>query len=162
MVKKNSFLKGKINYPLSISLNMIFSPSHYSTYNVKCKGYNIDKAILYEMESINWFNLNKNGSIIVFPMTINVEKKPGIYVYKHILYKNKVYIGSSINVLKRLIDHNNSFNNNLKACPKFYNCVKKYGWNNFKVGVLEYLDLSKISTNVVSKANLKKCLLWYY
>jgi len=133
MVKNNCFLISKTYYSLSTSLNVTFF--HYSTSSTSSKqGLNIDNTI-HDLEAINWFSLNKNGSIIVLT-TKELEKKPGVYIYQNILDKNKIYIGSSVNVAKRLIDHNNSFNKSLKICPKFYNCVNKYGWNNFRVGVL--------------------------
>ncbi len=155
MVKNNCFLISKTYYSLSTSLNVTFF--HYSTSSTSSKqGLNIDNTI-HDLEAINWFSLNKNGSIIVL-MTKELEKKPGVYIYFYILDKNKIYIGSSVNVAKRLIDHKNSFNKSLKICPKFYNCVNKYGWNNFRVGVLEYLDF-KIQINLVNKALLRKGLL---
>ena len=33
----------------------------------------------------------------------------------------------------------------INTCPKFYNCVKKHGWNNFKFGVLEVVNKSVIT-----------------
>ena len=84
---------------------------------------------------VNWFSLEKNGVIIPL-IRKNIEKKPGIYIYQHKLYKNLIYIGSSTNVVRRLKEHRNLCNKNIKKCPEFYNCVTKYGWNNFRVGIL--------------------------
>lgn len=157
MVKNNRFFVNKTNYSLT-SVNMIFS--NYSTSSTNSKeGLIINSTITYDLEAIDWFSLNKNGSVNVSLMAKKLEKKPGVYIYQNLLDKNKIYIGSSVNVRKRLIEHKSSFNKGLKTCPKFYNCVNKYGWNNFRVGVLEYLDLNIINTSVISKALLKKYLL---
>lgn len=32
----------------------------------------------------------------------------------------------------------------VNTCPKFYNYVRKHGWDNFKLGVLYYIDISKV------------------
>jgi predicted GIY-YIG superfamily endonuclease len=55
------------------------------------------------------------------------RKKAAVYIYQNILDKDKIYIGSSANVARRLIQYKYSFNKNIKNCPKFYNCVNKYG-----------------------------------
>ena len=83
-----------------------------------------------------------------------LEKKTAIYIYQNILDKNQIYIGSSINVIKRLEQHRYLCNKDVKSCPKFYNCVSKYGWNNFRVGIFEYIELNKLDINTIDKAIL--------
>jgi hypothetical protein len=68
MVKNNCFLISKTYYSLSTSLNVTFS--HYSTSSTSSKqGLNIDNTTIHDIEAINLFSLNKNGSIIVLLMT---------------------------------------------------------------------------------------------
>ena len=154
MIKNNIFLINKIKYfPLS-SLNTILFP--YFTFSTDSKQVSNIINTAYDLENINWYNLNKNGYVTL--IKTKLEKRPGIYIYQNILYKNKIYIGSSVNIVRRLIDHKNSSNKNPKICPKFYNCVNKYGWNNFRVGVLEYIDLN-INENVINKGLLRESLL---
>lgn len=97
------------------------------------------KKILYDLEAINWFSLNETGSVSLYRTNLG-KKKSAIYVYQYIVDKNIIYIGSSNNVVKRLEKHSYSCNKNIKGCPKFYNYVNKYGWINFRVGILEYID----------------------
>jgi group I intron endonuclease len=61
----------------------------------------------------------------------------GVYIYQLQLDKSKFYIGSSFDILNRVAQHRNSFSKKINTCPKFYNCVRKHGWNSFKFGVLE-------------------------
>lgn len=53
------------------------------------------------------------------------------YVYKHTNKINgKCYIGQTCNVVKRWKPYS------YKYCTKFYDAIKKYGWNNFAHEVL--------------------------
>ena len=64
-------------------------------------------------------------------------KKFGIYKFTNII-NNKIYIGSSSNLVKRQRDH---LNLNIKSgCTLFRKAVKKYRTNSFKFEVIEYVD----------------------
>jgi group I intron endonuclease len=158
MIKNSRFLISKPNDTFSTSFITTYC-FPYSTSSTSLKQeLNIDNNVI-DLEAVNWFTLSKNGKIIVPFMGKKPRKKAAVYIYQNILDKDKIYIGSSANVARRLIQHKYSFNKNIKNCPKFYNCVNKYGWNNFRVGILEYLNLSNVNTGVISKALLKKSLL---
>ena len=66
-------------------------------------------------------------------MQINIssQEKPKYCIYIHInKINNKVYIGQSHNIQKRWMP------SNYKGCTKFYNAIKKYGWDNFQHKIL--------------------------
>jgi len=157
MIKNNCCFisKTKINPSFSTSLSFTYI-RWFITSNKQ--EFSINNTITCNIEAISWFNIDENGFIIISNGVKKIENRPGIYIYINKIHKNQIYIGSSINVAKRLISHKNSFNKNLKICPKFYNSVNKYGWNNFKVGVLEYMDLS-ISAGGINKDILRKSIL---
>jgi len=155
MIKNSSFLINKTNYLFSPSLNMAFFKTLSTSSKQKIK---INNIVAYDLEALNWFSLNKSGFIIPL-IRKNLEKKPAIYIYQNKLDKNQIYIGSSINVIKRLEQHRYLCNKDVKSCPKFYNCVSKYGWNNFRVGILEYIGLNKVDTSTIDKAILINNLL---
>jgi len=153
MIKNYSFLI-KTNYLFSPSLNMTFFKTFSTSSKQKIKIKNI---VAYDLETINWFSLKKSGFII--PLQKNFEKKPAIYIYQNKLNKNQIYIGSSINLIRRLEQHRYLCNKNIKSCPKFYNCVSKYGWNNFRVGILEYIGSNKVYRSTIDKVLLKRNLI---
>lgn len=154
MIKNKRFLVN--NNSFSISLNTTFS--FYSTSTKSKQGLSVNNTKAYDLETVDFFYLNKDGFIVQSEKK-QIKKIPGIYIYQNILYKNKIYIGSSIDVIKRLTQHKYSFNKSLKICPKFYNSVNKYGWKNFKVGILEYLDISVVNISTINRVFLRKSLL---
>ena len=94
-------------------------------------------------ENINWYYLNKRGIIISDNCKALFEGKAGVYVYQLILDENMIYIGSSFDLLVRFRQHKHCVRKGSNVCPKFYNSVRKYGWDNFRLGILEYIDKSQ-------------------
>ena len=109
------------------------------------------------LNNVTWMRLNKNG--LIEDPNIRLNNKAVIYIYQCIKNKSKIYIGSTANLIQRFYKHRYKISKNSKSCPKFYNCVSKYGWNNFRVGVLEYIDLSEINTSTMNKFILRNKLL---
>lgn len=72
--------------------------------------------------NVTWIRLGKNGLIEDFS---KLNNQAGIYIYQS--KDSKIYIGSTSNLAQRINQHRRSINNGNKACPKFYNCVNKYG-----------------------------------
>ncbi len=62
-------------------------------------------------------------------------------IYKITSPSNKVYIGSSININNRIKYYKSL---NCKGQTKLYNSLKKYGFNNHNIEILELCDLSVI------------------
>lgn len=70
---------------------------------------------------------------------LNSLSSGGIYLFWLLDDPSKCYVGSAINFKKRFYTHyNNSLINNNH--PKFYNCVKKYGWSKFGFQIVELVD----------------------
>ena len=103
-----------------------------------------------KLDAINWFYFNYEGSIVstnkvLLPSIL--DKKAAVYVYQSLLDKSKIYIGSTCNISQRIVGHRHCIKNKSKNCPKFYNCVRKHGWVNFRLGIIEYVDISKLNVN---------------
>ena len=62
-------------------------------------------------------------------------------IYKATNIKNnKVYIGQTVKPLSyRISEHKHRFNNT-NSHNKFYNAIKKYGWDNFIWEIIEESD----------------------
>lgn len=72
-------------------------------------------------------------------MDKEIKNKSGIYCIKN-LKSNKVYIGQSINIRKRLIQHKCELINNKHSNPHLQNSFNKNTIDNFLFEVLEYCD----------------------
>lgn len=106
-------------------------------------------------EKVKWYNINKDGSI-----NLPLNYKSAIYVYKKINTDEEemsFYVGSAyrlrnrVNSHKYFVAHWEKYAN--RGSPLFYKSVLKYGWLNFKFGVLEHIDLLSI-TNIKDKRNI--------
>ena len=79
----------------------------------------------------------------------NMETLPetsGIYMVIN-LNNNKKYIGQSVNIRKRFYqNHKYDYKNPKNCCyeDKFYTAIRKHGWNNFIVFVLEECNKDKL------------------
>jgi group I intron endonuclease len=100
------------------------------------------------LNKIKWKRFIEDPSIIL-------TNKAAIYIYQSIINNNKIYLGSTCNIAERVKQHRYSVNNGGKTCPKFYNYIRKYGWDNLRLGILEYLSISKFK----GKRNIKKAIL---
>lgn len=66
-------------------------------------------------------------------------------IYKIVCYNNKFYIGSSINIDKRIKDHIRSLNKNKHHNSHLQRAWNEYGENNFKFEVIETIhDISRL------------------
>jgi len=98
------------------------------------------------LNKITWYDIDEKGNI-----NMSWKNQAAIYIYMKIpSFKSKAcyYVGSTIKLTIRTSLHKHDSAKWLstrkgRGCPKFYNHVAKYGWNNFKFGVLEYIDLSE-------------------
>ena len=99
-----------------------------------------------KLETINWLYLNEKGYVLPNnKLSLSIlEKKAGVYIYQYILDKSMIYIGSAYDITERIRQHRLSANKG-KTCPKFYNYVRKHGWDNFRLGILEYIDVDNLN-----------------
>jgi len=112
---------------------------------------NNNKLSKITLKNVSWIKLNKKG--LIEDPSIKLENKAAIYIYQ---FKNKsiFYVGSTRYLASRIKRHSYLANNGKKGCPKFYNFIRKYGWVNIKLGILEYLDISVF--NIEDKHDIKK------
>lgn len=79
-------------------------------------------------------------------------KENNYIVYRHTSPSDKVYIG----ITSKKPEYRWSNGNGYKDSPKFYNAIKKYGWNNFKHEIL-FSGLNDISAKMIEED-----LIYYY
>ena len=61
------------------------------------------------------------------------------YIYKLISPSNKIYIGQTVNINRRLSEYKNF--HNLINQKKLFNTIKKYGWDNFIHEIIEEIEI---------------------
>jgi len=76
---------------------------------------------------------------------INLNKKAGVYKIKN-LKNNKVYIGSSIDLQRRKRSHICCLKNNTHTNSYLQDDFNKYGIDNFKFVVIEFVEKTKDNT----------------
>ena len=79
--------------------------------------------------------MNDKGFIINSDQSL--LNKAGVYIYQSILDPEKFYIGSTYDLYIRFNQHRTLVINRFTDCPKFYNHVQKYGWENLRFGICE-------------------------
>jgi len=120
-----------------------------NNYNNNINNNNFNISLI----KVSWIKFNSKG--LVENSSIKLNNKAAIYIYQFINDKSKIYVGSTCNLLERIKQHRYSVNNGNKNCPKFYNFVRKHGWDNFRLGILEYINISEFK----GKHDLKKVVL---
>lgn len=78
-----------------------------------------------------------------------------IGIYKITSPSNKVYIGQSVKIEKRLIKYKNLF---CKSQPKIYNSIKKYGWDKHKFEVICECDIYELNDKERYYQDLYNCI----
>lgn len=110
---------------------------------------NDDISLINKNNKIVWHNINKHGCLQ--NSSDIIKNQAGVYIYQKTLGETRYYIGSSIKLLDRINGHKyyvaSWSKKNYKGSPKFYYSVLKYGWHSFRLGVLEYIDLSNITNS---------------
>lgn len=73
-----------------------------------------------------------------------------VYIHKNIL-NGKVYVGQTCNLSERWRNNGKNYFNSIK----FYNAIKKYGWDNFTHEVV-YSNLNKQAADKLEKELIHK------
>jgi len=61
-----------------------------------------------------------------------------IYKYTNLAHPNKkIYVGQAVNLEKRQNEHHAKALRGNEDCPKFYNAIRKYGYENFKCEIID-------------------------
>lgn len=77
-------------------------------------------------------------------MQKNIRNNPGIYKIVNLI-NNKVYIGSSVHLLRRSYEHSTRLNSNTCISNKYLQRAwNKYGSNSFEFHVIEYCGKEKL------------------
>lgn len=111
------------------------------------------KSCYLYMENVIWYNLNEKGFIRQGDNK-SLVKSPGIYAYRLKSDKNKVYIGSAVNIAQRFRQHRYRSLAYKANNKKFYNFINKYGWNNIEYGIVEKLHFSANNNDIVMNKKL--------
>jgi len=72
----------------------------------------------------------------------------GIYKITN-LKNNKIYIGSSININRRIVEHKRKLRKNIHHSPKLQNAYNKYGSENFHFESIEFCERN----NLINREN---------
>ena len=72
------------------------------------------------------------------------SKKSGIYCFENIK-DGKKYIGKSIDLRKRILDHINSLRRNSDECAYLQNAWNKHREENFKIYIIEVCSIEEVS-----------------
>lgn len=78
-------------------------------------------------------------------LNLSAEKSPCIYCVR-LIGTNRVYVGQTIKLLKRLREHIMCSKIRPKSSPKFYNAIRKYGVEAFEVTILARCDIASLDS----------------
>jgi|ERR1700744_802936 len=95
-----------------------------------------------------------NSDIDKLQILIDNKNKAGIYQWKHI-ESNKTYIGSAINLSKRLKAYYSKYILNNKK-SYIHNALLNYGHSNFSLTIIEYIDISYLDKKKARELILEK------
>jgi group I intron endonuclease len=109
------------------------------------------------LENITWYYINQEGYT-----DKALKNLPAIYVFMCLPSPDKeacYYVGASIKLAKRISSHRylvinwDRYKNS--GCSSLYQRIRECGWRNFKLGILEYPDVS----NMLDTEQKRKLLL---
>lgn len=84
----------------------------------------------------------------------NLKNKSGIY---RLVSNDVIYVGSSVNLLRRLTDHFRFLKNNKHQNPHLQNHYNKYGVDSFSYYVIEFCDTSCLKEKETNYIEKYKC-----
>lgn len=77
-----------------------------------------------------------------------------IYFFRNVI-NDKMYIGQSIDFLNRMDGHKSSFKGK-KKYKHLYNSIRKYGWENFEIGILDTCNTNQEELDVLECFYMEK------
>jgi len=141
-------------------------------FNLSFINYNVTQLWRYSLRSfslnVSLWEFNKLSSTSVDPIIIysnsDIDKlriftdnkgKAGIYQWKH-LESGKIYIGSAINLTKRLKDYYSFYHLDRNKSMYICNALKHYGYSAFSLSIIEYINIQNLSKNETKKLILER------
>ena len=94
----------------------------------------ISKSSFDPKEFVLFFKDFKNNKRDIYN---ELRKKAGVYLFKNNI-TNDLYVGSSINLTKRMVSYCYYVNSGKKSNLVILRTIKKYGAENFSLGILEF------------------------
>lgn len=108
-------------------------------------------------QSIRYYSTKCNNNIINYDSDKDkliildlCNNKSGIYMWTNKL-NNKRYIGSSVNLKRRLLEYYNVNRLLNQNSMSINNALLKYGYSNFTISILEFCDINNLITSACVK-----------
>lgn len=84
-----------------------------------------------------------------------IKNKAGIYLWTH-LESNKKYVGSSVNLFRRLKYYFSKVNIARNKKSRIYNALLHYGYSYFSLTILEFIDITNLSKDEAKKLIIER------
>jgi cytochrome c oxidase subunit 1 len=134
---------------LGLDYNILYSKAHFwvlfTGVNLKGKSLFLDNIDNIEFITISKSSFDPKEFILFFEDFKNnkrdiykeLRKKAGVYLFINNI-TNDLYVGSSINLTKRMVSYYYYVNSDKKSNLVIIRAIKKYGAENFSLGILEF------------------------
>jgi hypothetical protein len=94
----------------------------------------VNKSSFEPKEFVLFFKNFKNDKKDIYK---ELRKKSGVYLFINNI-TNDLYVGSSINLTKRMVSYYYNVNSDKYSKIVIIRAIKKYGAENFSLGILEF------------------------
>jgi group I intron endonuclease len=114
------------------------------------------KIVKYIMNNNSLKKFYSNADVLKLQIINEQKGKSGIYQWVNNT-THESYIGSSLDLRGRLIKYYdyNHISNKIKGQSRIHNSLLKYGYSNFSLNILEYIEINEIT----DKLKIKNILL---
>jgi group I intron endonuclease len=85
----------------------------------------------------------------------DTKNKAGVYLWTH-LESNKKYVGSSVNLSRRLTYYFSKVNIARYKKSRIHNALLHYGYSSFSLTILEFIDIKKLSKDEAKKLIIER------
>jgi len=115
--------------------------------SINGKNFNLGSRLFLQTVKIKYSSFEPKEFIILFKNFKNdkkdiykeLRKKAGIYLFINNI-TNDLYVGSSINLTKRMVSYYYNVNSDKYTKIVVIKAIKKYGAENFSLGILEFCE----------------------
>jgi len=115
---------------------------------LKGRGFEFKNACYRNISNVSSSNGSSPNNFVIYFKNLNENKrkiykklrnKSGVYLFINDVTKD-LYVGSSINLSKRMVSHFYNANSDKVDKTKLIRAVKKYGIENFSLAILEFCE----------------------